>query len=144
MVDGLHEGIVSEEMWNQAQVKMIAQAKKYEHVNKAKDTRTHLLSGLVKCPICGAGMYGNKSIKHRKDGTKYKDFFYYGCKHRTMTRGHKCDYKKQINEDVLDEAVVEVITKLVANPRFASMMQDKINMKVDTTVIDQEITALEK
>ena len=144
VVDGLHEGIVSEEMWNQAQVKMIAQAKKYEHVNKAKDTRTHLLSGLVKCPICGAGMYGNKSIKHRKDGTKYKDFFYYGCKHRTMTRGHKCDYKKQINEDVLDEAVVEVITKLVANPRFASMMQDKINMKVDTTVIFQEITALEK
>ena len=144
VVDGLHEGIVSEEMWNQAQVKMIAQAKKYEHVNKAKDTRTHLLSGLVKCPICGAGMYGNKSIKHRKDGTKYKDFFYYGCKHRTMTRGHKCDYKKQVNEDVLDAAVVEVITKLVANPRFASMMQDKINMKVDTTVIDQEITALEK
>jgi len=144
VVDGLHEGIVSEEMWNQAQVKMIAQAKKYEHVNKAKDTRTHLLSGLVKCPICGAGMYGNKSIKHRKDGTKYKDFFYYGCKHRTMTRGHKCDYKKQINEDVLDAAVVEVITKLVANPRFASMMQEKINMKVDTTVIDQEITVLEK
>ena len=144
VVDGLHEGIVSEEMWNQAQVKMIAQAKKYEHVNKAKDTRTHLLSGLVKCPICGAGMYGNKSIKHRKDGTKYKDFFYYGCKHRTMTRGHKCDYKKQVNEDVLDAAVVEVITKLVANPQFASMMQDKINMKVDTTVIDQEITALEK
>ena len=144
VVDGLHEGIVSEEMWNQAQIKMIAQAKKYEHVNKAKDTRTHLLSGLVKCPICGTGMYGNKSIKHRKDGTKYKDFFYYGCKHRTMTRGHKCDYKKQINEDVLDAAVVEVITKLVANPRFASMMQDKINMKVDTTVIDQEITVLEK
>lgn len=144
VVDGLHEGIVSEEMWNQAQVKMIAQAKKYEHVNKAKDTRTHLLSGLVKCPICGSGMYGNKSIKHRKDGTKYKDFFYYGCKHRTMTRGHKCDYKKQINEDVLNAAVVEVITKLVANPRFASMMQEKINMKVDTTVIDQEITALEK
>ncbi len=144
VVDGLHEGIVSEELWNQAQVKMIAQAKKYEHVNKAKDTRTHLLSGLVKCPICGAGMYGNKSIKHRKDGTKYKDFFYYGCKHRTMTRGHKCDYKKQINEDVLDAAVVEVITKLVANPRFASMMQEKINMKVDTTVIDQEIKAIEK
>ena len=144
VVDGLHEGIVSEEMWNQAQVKMIAQAKKYEHVNKAKDTRTHLLSGLVKCPICGAGMYGNKSIKHRKDGTKYKDFFYYGCKHRTMTRGHKCDYKKQINEDVLDAAVVEVITKLVANPRFASMMQEKINMKVDTTAINQEIKAMEK
>ena len=144
VVDGLHEGIVSEELWNQAQVKMIAQAKKYEHVNKASDIKTHLLSGLVKCPVCGAGMYGNKTIKHKKDGSKYRDYYFYGCKHRTMTRGHKCDYKKQIREDVLDAAVVEVITKLVANPRFASMMQEKINMKVDTTAIDQEIKALEK
>lgn len=63
-----------------------------------------------------------------------------------MTRGHKCDYKKQIREETLDAAVVEVITKLVANPRFASLMQEKIkiNMKVDTEVIDQEIKALEK
>jgi len=61
-----------------------------------------------------------------------------------MTRGHKCDYKKQINEDILDAAVGEVITKLVANPRFAFMMQEKINMKVDTSVIDQEIASLEK
>ena len=37
-------------------------------------------------------MYSNKSVKHKADGSKYKDFFYYGCKHRTMTRGHKCDY----------------------------------------------------
>lgn len=39
---------------------------------------------------------------------------------------------------------MEVITKLVANPRFASMMQEKINMKVDTTAINQEIKAMEK
>ncbi len=144
LVDGLHEAIVSEEVWNAAQVKLIAQAKKYEHVNKGKDERTHLLSGIVKCPICGAGMYGNKSIKYKKDGTKYKDFFYYGCKHRTMQRGHKCDYKKQIREELLDDAVAEVIVKLVSNPHFATMMQEKINMKVDTTAIDQEITNYEK
>lgn len=144
LVDGLHEGIVSEEVWQAAQVKLVAQAKKYEHVNKGKSERTHLLSGIVKCPICGAGMYGNKSIKYRKDKTKYKDFFYYGCKHRNMMRGHKCDYKKQIREELLDDAVAEVIVKLVSNPRFAAMMQEKINMKVDTTAIDQEITNYEK
>jgi len=144
LVDGLHEGIVSEEMWQAAQVKLLAQAKKYEHVNRGKDVRVHLLSGIVKCPVCGAGMYGNKSIKYKKDGTKYKDFYYYGCKHRTMTRGHKCDYKKQIQEEVLDDAVAEVIVKLVSNPKFAAMMQEKINMKVDTTAIEQEIAACEK
>lgn len=144
LVDGLHEGIVSEELWHEAQVKLLAQAKKYEHVNRGKEAKVHLLSGLVKCPICGAGMYGNKSIKHKKDGTKYKDFFYYGCKHRTLTRGHKCDYKKQISEELLDSAVAEVIVKLVSNPKFAAMMQEKINMKVDTVAIEQEIASYEK
>lgn len=144
LVDGLHEAIISEEVWNAAQAKLMAQAKKYEHVNKGKDERTHLLSGIVRCPVCGAGMYGNKSIKYKKDGTKYKDFFYYGCKHRSMQRGHKCDYKKQIREELLDDAVAEVIVKLVSNPQFAAMMQEKINMKVDTTAIDQEIANYEK
>lgn len=144
LVDGLHEAIIPEDVWNAAQVKLIAQAKKYEHINKGKNERTHLLSGIVKCPICGVGMYGNKSIKYKKDGTKYKDFFYYGCKHRGMQRGHKCAYKKQIREELLDDAVAEVIVKLVSNPNFAAMMQEKINMKVDTTAIDQEIANYEK
>ena len=88
-------------------------------------------------------MYGNKSVKHR-DGKKYKDYYFYGCKHRLSTRGHKCDYKKQISEEVLDNAVAEVITALVKKPKFAALMQSKINMKVDTAAIDQEIENYEK
>ena len=144
LVEGLHEPIVSEEIWEAAQAKLRVQAKKYEHVNKQKDERTHLLTGIVKCPVCGAGMYANKCIKYKKDGTKYKDFFYYGCKHRAMNRGHKCDYRKQINEELLDAAVAEVITKLVSKPKFATMMKEKINMEVDTTAIDQEISNYRK
>ncbi len=144
LADGIHEPIVSEELWQSAQVKFLAQSKKYERVNTGQDTKIHLLSGIVKCPVCGAGMYGNKSVKHKKDGTKYKDFYYYGCKHRTMLHGYKCDYKKQINEDLLDNSVSEIIIKLVRNPKFASMMQDKINMQVDTSAIEQELANYEK
>lgn len=144
LVDGLHEALVSEEVWEQAQIKAVAQAKKYEKVNSPKGEKIHLLSGILRCPVCGAGMYGNKSIKHRKDGTKYSDYFYYGCKHRNMTRGHKCDYRKQVSETKLDEAVIEVLRKLVSNKKFAGMMREKINMEVDTTALDQEISAQEK
>lgn len=144
LVDGQHDAIIEEDVWQAAQVKLLAQAKKYEHINRGKDTKTHLLSGIVKCPVCGVGMYGNKSIKRKKDGTKYKDFYYYGCKHRIMTRGHKCDYKKQIREELLDDAVAEVIIKLVSNPKFAAMMQEKINSKVDTATIDGELAECEK
>ena len=144
LVDGLHEGIVSEELWNAAQVKLLAQSKRYEPVIRNKTEQAHLLSALVKCPVCGAGMYSNKCTKRKKDGTPYKSFSYYSCKHRKMQRGQKCDFNKQIQEEVLDNAVVEVIIKLVSNPKFAAMMQEKINSKVDTTAIEQEIAAAEK
>lgn len=144
LVDGIHEAIISEDVWEQAQIKVAVQAKKYEKVNSVKGEKIHLLSGLLKCPICGAGMYGNKSIKSRKDGTRYRDYFYYGCKHRNMTRGHKCDYKKQINEELLDNAVAEVIRTLVSNKKFAEMMKQKINMEVDTSALDQEIANYER
>lgn len=144
LVDGLHEGIVSEELWNAAQVKLLVQSKRYEPVNRSKTEQAHLLSALVKCPICGAGMYSNKCTKRKKDGTPYKSFSYYSCKHRKMQRGQKCDFNKQIQEEVLDNAVVEVIIKLVSNPKFAAMMQEKINSKVNTTAIEQEIEAAEK
>lgn len=84
-------------------------------------------------------MYGNKSIKKRKDGSNYKDFYYYSCKHRNMTRGHKCDYKKQVHEEMLDASVAEVISKLVSNPKFSDLIRNKINMEVDTSALDQEI-----
>ena len=144
LVDGLHEALVSEEVWEQAQVKVAAQAKKYEKVNRDKKEKIHLLSGILKCPVCGAGMYGNKAIKKRKDGSNYKDFYYYGCKHRNMTRGHKCDYKKQVHEEMLDASVAEVISKLVSNPKFSDLIRSKINMEVDTSALDQEIANYEK
>ncbi len=61
-----------------------------------------------------------------------------------MTRGHKCDYKKQVNEELIDSAVSEVIKKLVSNPKFAELMREKINMQVDTSELDQEIANYEK
>ena len=45
---------------------------------------------------------------------------------------------------MLDGAVAEVIIKLVSNPKFAAMMQQKINMKIDTSAIEQEIANYEK
>ena len=46
LVDGLHEALVSEEVWEQAQVKVAAQVKKYEKVNRDKREKIHLLSGI--------------------------------------------------------------------------------------------------
>lgn len=88
LVDGLHQPIVSVQDWEAAQVRLRAQCDKYKrYERKRTNERCYLLTGIVKCPVCGAGMYVTKSCKKRKDGTKYKDFLYYGCKHRRHDRG---------------------------------------------------------
>lgn len=142
LVDGLHEGIVSDDLWQKAQVKMLANAKKHECV-RGPHTHTHLLSGLLRCPVCGAAMYGNKSNKKRADGSLYKSFYYYGCKHHSKQRGYVCTYNKQVNEEVLDEAVIEIISELVSRPKFAAILRQKINIQVDTSNLEQEIHNLE-
>ena len=42
-----------------------------------------------------------------------------------MIRGHKCNYNKQIREELLDDVVAEVIIKIVSNPKFTSIVQEK-------------------
>jgi len=140
--DGIHEAIINEDAWEKTQEKRILQANKYEHINKGKDERIHLLSGLIQCPMCGAGMYGNKSIKKGKNGKKA--YYYYGCKHRTMINEHRCTYNKQLQEEKLDHAVAEVIGKLVSNPKFADVMQKKINIQTDTSEVEKEIANYQK
>ncbi len=144
LTDGIHQSIVSVEDWESAQVRLKVQSGKYRRDPDKTTDHIHILSGIVKCPVCGAGMYGNKSVKKRPDGTKYKDFYYYGCKHRRMDRGYKCDYKRQIPTGILDDAVAEVIVSLISKPRFAKLMMEKINAQVDTTALQKEIDHYEK
>ena len=144
VVDGLHEALISEADWEKVQYKRKIQAEKYEHINTGKNEKIHLLSGILKCPICNSGMYGNKNTKVKADGTKYKDNYFYRCRHRKKTNGYECSYRKQINEEKLDKAVSEIIIKLVSNPKFARKLKAKINMEVDTTMIDKEIENYQK
>ena len=107
--DGIHEAIISEDDWNLAKQKRNINGVKHEKIHSLE--HEHILSGILKCPICGKGMYGNVNRKKKKDGTFYKDYFYYACKHRYYVNGHKCDYRKQWNEEKVNDAVAEVTGK---------------------------------
>ncbi len=140
--DGIHKAIVSVEDWEIAQKKLAELGVKREKVYNLE--HEHLLSGILKCPVCGASMYGNVNRKRKPDGTIYKDHFYYACKHRLELDGHRCDYHKQWNQTVINGAVEEVIKKLVANPEFENAIHRKIEAKVDTTALEAELDAMKK
>ena len=142
LYDGRHKAIVDEQLWKDAQAKRRATASKLE--KKHDLDHEHVLSGLVKCPVCGAGLYGNVKRAKRKDGTYYKTYFSYACKHRLNKDGHKCDYHKQWSEEKVDNAVSEIIRKLVNNPRFSEVMKTKINTSVDTSEAEKELANAKK
>ena len=140
--EGIHEAIISEEDWQLAQQKRQATGVQYPKTHSLD--HEHILSGILKCPVCGGGMYGNVNRKKKKDGTHYKDYFYYACKHRLWVNGHHCDYRKQWGEDIINDAVAEVIVKLVQNPKFEAGLRKKIDSKIDVSEMEAELEGLEK
>ena len=138
--DGVHEAIISEEMWNQAHRKR--QETGVLQVKTHSLEHEHILSGIIKCPVCGSGMYGNVNRKKHPDGGYYKDYFYYACKHRKLVDGHRCTYKRQWNEDRINAAVEEIIRKFVKNPKFEQEIRKQIGSSIDTSELDKEYDGL--
>jgi len=143
---GKHDAIISEEVWNAAKEKRKTTGVKYE--KKHSLDHANVLSGILKCPLCAGPMYGNvnRKKKKNKDGSYsyYKDYFYYACRHRLRVDGHKCDYKKQWGQALIDDAVAEVIMGLVKNPKFEEAIKSKINAKIDTQELETELENLKK
>ena len=140
--EGVHDAIVSEEDWKQAQQKREATGGKWEKIYHPE--RENILSGLLKCPVCGSGLYGNVNRKRKNDGSLYKDYYYYACKHRLEVDGHRCSYKKQWGQEKVNAAVEEVIKKLVQNARFEEAIREKIGSKIDTKELETELESLRK
>ena len=142
LYEGAHDAIISEEDFALAKQKRVDTGVRFEKTHSLD--HEHILSGILKCPVCGGAMYANVNRKKKKDGTYYRDFFYYACKHRIRIDGHSCDYHKQWGQDKVNAAVEEVIRKMVNNPKFQTALKQKIGSKIDTSELDKEKDVLNK
>ena len=140
--EGIHEGIISEEDWLLAQEKRKKTGIKNEKIYSVE--HQHLLSGILRCPQCGAALYGSVNRKRKKDGSFYRDYWYYACKHRLEYDGHKCSYKKQIHQDKVNNAVVEVIRHIVQNSQFDTAIKQKLESSVDLEIYQTEENSLKE
>lgn len=100
--------------------------------------RVHLLSGLLKCPVCGSPMYTNKHAWTNKDGT-YKEIYYYVCSRNRMVRGKHCEYKAMLKKTDIEPMVIEAIREIVRNEEYAQAIKKRIGVQIDTKAVDKEL-----
>lgn len=114
---GSHETIISEEEWE------AVQEKREKHSGRSRKlddpNRISLLSGLVKCPVCGAGMIASKNKHVNKNrGGHYKTIHYYSCMNNRKSNGATCSFSRRYNQEKIDSAVYEILERLTTLQEF--------------------------
>ena len=137
LADGLHEAIIDPETWEAAKAKRRVTGVKWNKTHSLD--HEHILSGILKCPVCGSGMAGTVRRRKNKKTGEYKDDFYYRCQHRKkIDEDHFCGFKPSLNQDELNEKVVQIIRDMVAMEKFRDFIQSKLQEKVDVSSLEEE------
>ena len=140
--EGKHEAIVSEELWAIVAKRRSDTGIKQEKIYSKE--HEHLLSGILKCPICGSSMYGSVNRKKKKDGTYYKDMFYYTCKHKKVVDGTSCTFGRQPQQKTINEEVEHMIISCLDSAEFVEAMEEQLMKKMDVKEIKKRVKALQK
>ena len=125
--EGVHDAIITADTWEAAQRKRKQNGTANPKTHSLE--HEHILSSILRCPVCGSPMYGNVNRKKNKNGEYYRDYFY---------------YEKQWGQDVIDTAVEQFISQLTKNPKFKSALDKKISSETDASELEKEIEILEK
>ena len=142
LADRLHEAIVDEETWEAAREKRKRTGVRFVKTHSLE--YEHILTGLIRCPLCGGGMSGTVQRRQNKKTGEYKDTFYYRCHHRKKVDGKICDYKPMLNQKVFNAEVEEFIRYMVAGDEFRKFVQEKLEEKVDVSALETEREQLQK
>ena len=135
--EGIHEAIISEEDWNLEQEKRSKNNYRREKIHDPE--HAHILSGILKCPCCGKGMYGNIAKAGRKDK---KTRYYYYCKNTVNATGHKCTFRCNIEQSQIDDVLAKLITAMTREGKFKDAIQDRIGATVDTSDLEKQLSVL--
>ena len=146
-VKGKHEAIIDRELWDKVQ--LILESK------KGKPSRIYdgeyPLTGILRCPKCGAGMVISRTTNTLADGSK-KRIAYYCCGNWKNKETSVCN-SNTIRVDKANEYVFKKIEELVSNEAMIKAVVKNINKERKDKVkpakrllgdIDKELEKLDK
>lgn len=137
LADGCHDAIIDDKTWEMAKRKRKETGVKWNKTHSLE--HEHILSGIIKCPICGTGMAGTVRRRKNKKTGEYKDDFYYRCQHRKkIDDDHFCDFKPSLNQNALNDEIAHVIYDMSADSKVRDFVLGRLNQKVDVSAFEKE------
>lgn len=121
MVQGKHEAIVSEETWDRIHEKR----KRLAEQRVKRNSNVHILSGLLKCPVCGKGLVGNlfrTKLRNGKEGYS-RSISYYICRYSKKENGSLCSFSRKLNQEIVDGFVFGILGRISLNREFGNELE---------------------
>lgn len=134
--EGIHEPIVSKEIWNKAHEKRLKTGFKKE---KREKDHVYVLSGIVRCPGCGKPMYGIASRKKKKDGSWYPVSYAYACRTKPEQNGMKCPLHRQYNCKEIDKEIEEILVSAFMTESLKDQVLEQMRSKTDVEELTKKL-----
>ena len=147
ITDGIHEAIIDENLWYKVQAILESKKGKPARIYDGE----YPLTGILKCPKCGAGMVIMRTTNTLKDGTK-KRIQYYACGN-WKNKGVAVCNSNSIRVDKANEYVFNKLSELLSNDKMVKSIVKNVNKerrskinpaKKELERIDRELEKIER
>ena len=147
ITDGIHEPIIDEGLWDKVQAIMESKKGKPSRIYDGE----YPLTGILRCPKCGAGMVISRTTNKLADGTKKRIAYY--CCGAWKNKGTSVCNSNTIRVDKANEYVFNKISELLSNEKMVETIVNNINKERHSKVnpakkalerIDKELEKIDR
>jgi site-specific DNA recombinase len=128
---GEHEAIIDMELWNRVQA--IMRSKRETVTHSANYTGEFLLSGILRCPVCGAGTVMSKRKKRNGSG----HYLYYICQ-KFHSKGKTVCQANSITKDIVEAQVLKYIHTVLAEEQIIDCILERLKSKETQSIAQLE------
>ena len=121
ITDGIHEPIIEEGLWDKVQAIMESKKGKPSRIYDGE----YPLTGILKCPKCGAGMVISRTTNKLADGTKKRIAYY--CCGAWKNKGTSICNSNTIRVDKANEYVFNKLSELLSNEKMVETIVRNVN-----------------
>lgn len=140
LVDGQHEAIITEELWQRVQEKRKKSFKPHGRTDSERESVNNVFNRIAKCPQCGGNMISYSSRYTNKEG-KERIYYQYICGYWNNHKKGKCK-KNSIRAALLDSAVIGAVKAYVNRPNIVEEIRKHMEKELDTSKLENEIAEI--